>query len=195
MVAFVKRGYARVSTQSQDVGPQRARLFDAGCGAVYQDICSGAVPAPRREGLPRLLDESTAGDTIVVTTLDRLFRDLHLLLNFMVKLTGLHLALVSLAEDVNTQTAAGRLGINLAGALATFERDRTRERTVAGLDRARANGVRLGRPAALDPAKVALLRVMAATDGFSVRQASHSFQVSRDTVRAVLSGEAPYDKH
>jgi DNA invertase Pin-like site-specific DNA recombinase len=191
----VKRGYARVSTHHQETAPQGRALNGYGCETIYTDVCSGGTKANDRPMLRRLLSDCQPGDTIIVSSLDRLFRDLHMLLDFMARLTRDHLSLVSLAEDVNTQTAAGRLGINLAGALATFERDRIRERTVAGLDRARANGVRLGRPAALDPAQVELLRVMAATDGFSVRRAARSFQVSRDTVRAVLSGEAPYDKH
>jgi len=90
-------------------------------------------------------------DAVVVSKLDRLGRSLKHLIFLMEELQALGVGLVSLGESIDTTTPAGRLQIHVLSAVAQFERDRLRERVVAGLQRVKAQGKRLGRPRALVP--------------------------------------------
>jgi DNA invertase Pin-like site-specific DNA recombinase len=117
-------------------------------------------------------------DTLVVWKLDRLGRSLKHLLFLLDELTALGIGFVSLGEGIDTQTPAGRLQLQILGAIAEFERGRMTERVRLGLARAKAQGVRLGRPRR----RVARERLMA-IQGMTVREAATVLGVSRSTAQ------------
>lgn len=143
----MKLGYARVSTVGQKIygsslESQIEELEKAGCERIFTDAVSGA--SLKREGLDDLLNVVREGDSIVVCKLDRFSRSLGDLVSEVVKLDELGVSLVSLAENVNTSSSSGRLMLHLMGAFAEFERERIKERTWVGLQKARDNGVKMG---------------------------------------------------
>ncbi len=133
-------GYARVSTQEQNLQLQLDALQAAGCGRVYTERASGAQRD--RPELKAALDYAREGDTLVVWKLDRLARSLKQLIETVEGLEQLKVGFRSLTEAIDTTTAGGRLVFQIFGALAEFERQVIRERTMAGLTAARARGRR-----------------------------------------------------
>lgn len=144
-------GYARVSTDDQNLNLQRDALRQAGCSRIYEDRLSGAKAA--RPGLEKALEVARFGDVLVVWRLDRLGRSLKDLIGMMETLSSRGIELHSLSEAIATTSSSGKLIFHLFGALAEFERNLIRERTQAGLTAARSRGRRGGRPKALEPAK------------------------------------------
>ena len=137
-------GYARVSTDGQSVAAQVAQLTDAGAVKVFQETASG-TKTDRRE-LARAIKALEAGDTLLVTRLDRLARSTRDLLNMLDTIAKAGAGFRSLADAwADTTTPHGRLMLTVLGGLAEFERELIRARTGEGLERAKARGVRLGR--------------------------------------------------
>src|SRR5215218_3798976 len=131
-------GYARVSTQEQDLALQLDALRTAGCERIFEEKASGAQR--ERPELQAALACMRPGDTLVVWKLDRLARSLQQLLE-TVEAMGLQgIGLRSLTEAIDTTSPGGRLVFHLFAALAEFERGIIRERTLAGLQAARAGG-------------------------------------------------------
>jgi len=151
-------GYARVSTDKQTTALQLDALRAAGCTAIHEESASGASRS--RPGLGRAIEDLRAGDTLVVWRLDRLGRSLRDLLDIAEMLRERDVALRSLTDHIDTGTAAGRMLYAVLGAVAQFERDVLRERTVAGLRAAKRRGERIGRPSALNPAQVREAKMM-----------------------------------
>lgn len=147
-------GYARVSTTGQDPALQSDALSAAGSSRVYVDVASGS--RDDRPQLAALLERVDAGDTVVVWRLDRLGRSLRHLVDTVTTLGERGVGFRSLQESIDTTTAGGRLVFHVFAALAEFERDLIRDRTVAGLDAALARGRRGGRPTTMTPAKLVL---------------------------------------
>jgi DNA invertase Pin-like site-specific DNA recombinase len=145
-------GYARVSTGDQDVAGQTMRLTEAGAIKVFSDIRSGKTM--ERPGLEALLAYARKGDTLSVVRLDRLGRSLGELLTTVAMLKDRGIALLSLEERIDTNSAAGELVFHVFGAIAHFERRLIAERTRDGIAAARARGKRPGRHP-LDPEKIA----------------------------------------
>jgi len=139
----MKFGYARVSTQDQNLSLQLDALKAAGCQKVYQEKASGAKSD--RPELQKLLEHVREGDTIVIWKLDRLGRSLTHLVELVTKLDAQGVGLISLHDPIDTTTAQGRLVFRIFASLAEFEREVIRERTVAGLASARRRGQKLGR--------------------------------------------------
>src|SRR5919197_789196 len=139
-------GYARVSTNEQNLDLQRDALLKAGVAAkdIYTDKITGTTA--QRPGLDQALSHLRAGDTLIVWRLDRLGRSLKHLIETVTKLKQQGIAFKSLTENIDTATATGTLVFQIFGALAEFERNLITERTVAGLDAARARGRTGGRP-------------------------------------------------
>jgi DNA invertase Pin-like site-specific DNA recombinase len=144
-------GYARVSTDDQNLDLQRDALRLAGCERVFEDAASGAKA--ERVGLVALMATLRAGDTVVIWRLDRLGRSLKDLIALVERLDATKVGLRSVQENIDTVSTGGRLVFHLFGALAEFERNLIRERTQAGLTAARARGRMGGRKKRLDPAK------------------------------------------
>jgi DNA invertase Pin-like site-specific DNA recombinase len=142
-------GYAHVSTDDQDFALQEDALKKAGCKKIYYDKTSGAGSERKglREALDYLRDDE---DTLVVWRLDRLGRSLKNLIELMNLLEARGIGFKSLQESIDTMTSGGKLIFHIFGALAEFERNLIRERTMAGLAAARARGKKGGRHRALD---------------------------------------------
>jgi DNA invertase Pin-like site-specific DNA recombinase len=144
-------GYARVSTDDQDLSLQRDALAAVGCERLCTDTMSGTKA--ERPGLAEALNLCRTGDTLVVWRLDRLGRSLTNLIELMTLLAERGIGFRSLSEQIDTTTSGGKLVFHIFGALAEFERELIRERTRAGLAAARARGRQGGRPKKLDSAR------------------------------------------
>ncbi len=140
-------GYARLSKTEQNLDLPRDALKKAGCHEkhIFTDKITGTKA--ERTGLTQALAQLREGDTFVVWRLDRLGRSLKHLIETVTKLQAQHIAFQSITENIDTSTATGKLVFHLFGALAEFERNLIRERTLAGLEAARARGRLGGRPA------------------------------------------------
>lgn len=125
----------------------------------------------------------------MVTRLDRLGRSLPHLLHLVETLTAHEVGLHSLAEEINTTTATGRLVLHVFGALAEFERGLNHERTLAGLAAARTRGRVGGRPPALSGGRLAHARALAAA-GVPVAEIADTLLVGRSTVYRALAGKS-----
>jgi DNA invertase Pin-like site-specific DNA recombinase len=143
-------GYARVSTNGQDLGSQEAELMAAGCAKVFKEKVSGAKTD--RAELAKVIRRLESGDVLVVTRLDRLARSTRDLLNVLATIAEREAGFRGLKDAwADTTTPHGRLMLTILGGLAEFERELIRARTGEGRKRAKARGVRFGRPAALTP--------------------------------------------
>jgi DNA invertase Pin-like site-specific DNA recombinase len=143
-------GYARVSTNGQELASQIAELKAAGCTKVYREKASG-VRSDRPE-LAKARRALGAGDVLVVTRLDRLARSTRDLLNVLDAVREAGAGFRSLRDAwADTTTPHGRLMLTVLGGLAEFERELIRARTGEGRKRAKARGVRFGRPRKLTP--------------------------------------------
>ena len=140
-------GYARVSTGEQNLDLQTDALKEEGCERVFTDELSGATA--ERPGLHKAMDFAREGDVLVVWRLDRFGRSLKDLISKVETLKDKGVQFKSLKENLDTTSSAGRLQVHIFGALAEFERDLNRERTMAGLRAARSRGRTGGRPRAL----------------------------------------------
>lgn len=144
-------GYARVSTDDQNLNLQYDALTKIGCDQIFDDQLSGSKSD--RPGLKDALKYIRAGDTLVVWRLDRLSRSLKDLIEMFTKLDELGVGIKSLNESIDTSSSSGKLIFHIFGALAEFERNLIRERTQAGLLAARARGKKGGRPETLSKDK------------------------------------------
>ena len=144
------RGYARVSTDGQALGPQVEQLRAAGVVRVYRETASGAKRD--RAQLAKLLKEVEPGDVVLVTRLDRLARSTRDLLNVLGALAEKGAMFRSLADPwADTTTPHGRLMLTVLAGLAEFERELIRTRTGEGRERAKREGRKMGRPHKLTP--------------------------------------------
>ena len=173
-------GYARVSTDDQNLDLQRDALTQAGCARIEQDHQSGAKAD--RPGLQAALDYARPGDTLTVWRLDRLSRSLKDLIELVTALESRQVGLKSLHESIDTTTSTGKLIFHVFGALAEFERNLIRERTQAGLSAARARGRKGGRPKVLEPAKRALAVKLYDEKNHSVNELCQLMGISKPTL-------------
>lgn len=139
-------GYARVSTKDQNLNLQLDALKNAGCQKIFSEKISAAKERPELEKLMGFLQP---GDTVIVWKLDRLARSLKDLIKLVSDFKEQSVSFISVQDKIDTASAQGRLIFNIFASLAEFERDLIRERTVAGLDAARARGNKGGRPEGL----------------------------------------------
>jgi len=180
-------GYARVSKAdgSQSLDLQRDALIEAGVAAdgIYEDRASGKQDT--RPGLEACLKALRKDDVLVVWKLDRLGRDLRHLVTIVQELTNRGIGLRVLTgqgAQIDTTTAAGRLIFGIFAALAEFERELIRERTIAGLKAARARGRKGGRKFALTKAQVRLAQAAMANRDTSVSQLASELGVKPVTI-------------
>ena len=140
----MKIGYARVSTQDQNLDRQLDNLRSAGCERIFNEKMTGT--RSDRPELKAMLMTLRSGDVLVIDSFSRLSRSTKDLLSLVEQLTGMGVHLVSLKENLDTTTATGKLMLTMLSALSQFERDLIAERTVDGLKAARARGRCGGRP-------------------------------------------------
>jgi len=177
-------GYARVSTEEQNLRMQLDALRAADCDRVYRDEGVSAV-AKKRPGLERALRRLKAGDVLVVWKLDRLGRSLTHLIDVIGELRDAGIGFQSLQEQIDTTSAGGRFYFHMLAALAEFERELIVERTKAGMNAARRAGVRLGRPPKLTEDQIEAARVQIASGG-SVTAAAAGLGVHPTTLARAL---------
>ncbi len=183
-------GYARVSTTEQNPDLQVDELTGAGCWKVWTD--HAPVVLDRRPQLEAVLEQLRPGDTLVVWRLDRLGRSLRHLIEVVTGLDERGVGFRSLRASIDTTTAGGRLVFHLFGALAQFEREIIRDRTVAGLTAARARGRVGGRPYKLSVEQRRQARKMYDARELTVEQIGAVLGVSRTSIyRALGKGTRP----
>lgn len=149
-------GYSRVSSTSQDTDAQSERLTLAGCTLVREEKVSGTSRAGRTE-LDTLLAFLRAGDTLMVTKVDRLARSVGDLQYIVRTIKERGAKLQVLDQPIDTGTPAGKCFLDMLGVFAEFETNLRRERQMEGIARARARGVYKGRRPAINPEVVAEL--------------------------------------
>ncbi|WP_175891634.1 recombinase family protein [Burkholderia cepacia] len=181
----MKFGYARVSTEEQNLDLQLIALNGHGCDQVITDKgISGA--RFDRPGLQEILRVAQPGDTLMVWRLDRLGRSLSHLVGLMSELRTRDIHFASLNEAIDTGTPTGMFMFHMIAALAEFERALIGERTRAGIAAARSRGQRLGRPHALDNHQIQHARELLRTHS-EVHVAAH-FDIHPRTLRRLVRG-------
>ncbi|SIR03404.1 Site-specific DNA recombinase [Aeromonas sp. RU39B] len=145
-------GYARVSTQVQNLELQLDALTKAGCQKVFEDTISGS--RADRPGLGKALDMLREGDTLVVWKLDRLGRSVKQLVELVSALHKQNVQFKSLTDSIDTGTPSGRFFFHVMASLAEMERDLIVERTRAGLDVAKQLGRKGGRKPKMTDSKI-----------------------------------------
>lgn len=181
--------YARVSTVDQLTENQRDQISDAGYHVesrrFVEEKVSGSVPALMRPGFKKLLDRMEAGDTLVVTKLDRIGRDsidvqktVELFSNLGIRLIVMQLG------NLDLTSSSGALMVKVLAAVADFERELIIERTRAGQARARAAGTHMGRPSKTTETQKQAIRADLET-GRTVSAVARSFKISRATVISI----------
>jgi DNA invertase Pin-like site-specific DNA recombinase len=172
-------GYARVSTDDQDMALQLDALDKAACDRIYSEKVSSRKAS--RPQLSECIKMLRRGDTLVVWRLDRLGRSMIELMEIVNNLADWGVGFVSLSEHIDTTTAAGTFTFHLFGALAEFERNTIRERTVAGLQAARARGRVGGRKPKLSDKVKDELRTLYDSKKYSVAELCRRVNISRST--------------
>ena len=176
--------YTRTSTTDQSTENQAIELrrYVEARGWTAQEYTDKGVSGAKdkRPALDELVRDAKRRkfDVLVCWRLDRLGRNLKHLITLLEDLQALGVAFVSLAEGIDATTPAGKLQMHILGAIAEFERERIRERVLAGLQRARTQGKRLGRPRAAVP----IDRVQNVS-GLPLTEAAEVLGVSRSTVK------------
>lgn len=182
----MKIGYARVSTQDQNLDMQIDALTQAGCERIYTEKMSGKKDD--RPELQRCIDALREGDTLVVYKLDRLGRSTFKLLELTGELEKNGVEFVSLRDNIDTTTAIGKAMFRMLAVLAEMERDIIAERTQAGLKAARARGRVGGRPKA-DKTKVLAALAYYKEGKMSVPEITKITGVSKATIYRYLQKE------
>ncbi|WP_413712526.1 recombinase family protein [Rhizobium sp. Rhizsp82] len=178
-------GYARVSTDGQNLDLQTSALSAAGCDRIFDDHASGA--ARSRPGLKAALRHLKPGDTLVVWRFDRLARSVPHLAALITSLQKRSVGFISLTEAVDTTTDIGLMIVYVLGAIAQFERALIRERVNAGLAAARARGSILGRKPALDQDQKRRVRRLCEVERLPISTVAAEFNVHPRTIRRCLA--------
>ena len=172
-------GYARVSTQDQDLSLQEVDLKAAGCKKIFRDKASGKRSSPR-PGLDSLLEFIREGDTLVVWKLDRLGRSTLELLQLSEILRERKIEIFFIKDGIDTGTSSGRLYFKIMAALAERERETICERTNAGLAIARQAGRVGGRPRINEQRIEAARKLLAAK--MPVRDVAEAIGISKASI-------------
>lgn len=140
-------GYARVSTDSQDLASQRDALTAAGCEKIFTEVISSTVTT--RPQLVATMDYLRAGDVLVIVAVDRLSRNMLEFLTIVEELRAAGVEVRSLSQGFDTTTPEGRMVMAFYATFAQLERENISRRTRDGLAAARARGRVGGRPTVL----------------------------------------------
>jgi DNA invertase Pin-like site-specific DNA recombinase len=176
-------GYARVSTEDQDLTIQEQALRAAGCGIVRSEKVSAISLAGRTE-LALLLTFLRPGDTLMVTRVDRLARSIADLQDLVRNLKVRGVTLKATEQPIDTGTAAGKCFFDMLGVFSEFETNLRRERQMEGIAKAKAAGVYLGRPKSIDPDEVRAMRAQ----GMGATAIAKHLGIDRTSVYRVLKG-------
>jgi len=172
-------GYARVSTQDQNLELQFDALTKAGCKKIFDDKISGS--RAERPGLTKALEMLREDDTLVVWKLDRLGRSVKNLVNLVGELHKQGVQFKSLTDAIDTGTTSGRFFFHVMASLAEMERELTVERTRAGLEVARQLGRKGGRKRQMTDSKIESAKKLLA-NGVPPRDVAKNLGVSVPTL-------------
>jgi DNA invertase Pin-like site-specific DNA recombinase len=172
-------GYARVSTQDQNLEMQLDALTKAGCRKIFEDKITGS--RAERPGLSKAQESLREGDTLVVWKLDRLGRSVKNLVDLVRELQKQGVHFRSLTDAIDTGTASGRFFFHVMASLAEMERELTIERTRAGLEVARRLGRVGGRKRQMTESKIKLAKKLLAS-GVPPRDVASNLGVSVPTL-------------
>ena len=187
-IETMKIGYARVSTQEQNLDLQIDALTAHGCEKIYQEHASGKNT--ERPELESCLKALRAGDLLCVNKLDRLGRNLADLIRIVSDLEKQGIGFVSLSENIDTSTPSGVLTLHIFSALSEYERSLIRERTNAGISAARDRGRVGGRPSKLTGKNLAMAKELMANKDNDVSEIAKKFDVSRATLYRLTKSPA-----
>lgn len=188
----MKIGYARVSTQDQNLDLQKDALEKAGCKKIFVDEISGTVA--QREGLEKAKEVLREGDVLIVWRLDRLGRSIRDLIDWVNHLEEEGIGFKSLQESIDTTTSSGKLVFHIFAALAEFERNLIRERTNAGLVAARARGRLGGRKKSLNAKERKRAVEMYQRKNQTVKQICEMMNITKPTLYAYIREEQANQK-
>ena len=178
-------GFARVSTHDQNLDSQLDALQKADCEQIFQEKITGKIKD--RPELISCLKALRKGDVLVVWKLDRLARSLKDLVEIITDLNQREIGFKSLTEAIDTTSATGRLVFHIFGALAEFEHSLIRERTIAGLDAARARGRKGGRKPSMSENDIKKAKAMLSDPQITKTEVAKHFGVSRVTLNSSLN--------
>ena len=182
----MKIGYARVSTLEQNLDLQIDALKKSGCSHIFEEKASGKNA--NRPELQLCIKSLRPEDVLVVWRMDRLGRSLKDLISIVSGLESNKVGFESLTEKIDTMSATGKLVFHFFGAMAEFERNLTRERTMAGLSAARARGRVGGRKPALSENDIVIAKAMLADKSISVTEVAKRLKVGRTTIYKYFQG-------
>ena len=185
--------YGRVSTagQSTDIQLQECRQYAERCGyevvAEYTDTISGTTSKDDRVALGRLLEDSFARkfDTVVVYSIDRLGRSLKHCLDILETLKSHRCDFISIKQQIDTSSPTGQLIFNIFACLANYERTMILERTALGRERAKARGVKFGRPSKMNSSVAEAVRLLR-EKGAGIKDIAKSLQIGVGSVYQAL---------
>ena len=177
-----KIGYARVSSYGQSLDIQLEKLKD--CDRIFKEKQSGRS-LTKREQLSLCLDYVRDGDTLVVTRLDRLSRSTRDLLNTINILEEKKVKLHVLDQNIETESAAGRLLITMLGAIASFENDLRAERQSEGIAQAKRKGVKLGRKQKLTAEQIKEMKDKRES-GVLIKELIEEYKMSKASIYRIL---------
>ena len=185
--------YGRVSTsgQSTDIQLQECRQYAERCGyqviGEYCDTISGTTSKDDREALGRLLQDAFVRkfDTVVVYSIDRLGRSLKNCLDILDTLRERQVQFISLREQIDTSSPTGQLIFNIFACLANYERTMILERTALGRERAKARGVKFGRPSKMNSSVAEAVRLLR-EKGAGIKDIARSLEIGVGSVYQAL---------
>lgn len=175
-------GYARISTPHQKFDSQLQALNHFGCDFIYRECVSGRNI--QRNELNQALKKLSPGDTFVIYKLDRLSRGTKHLLSLMEEFNQRNINFISIQNSIDTSTSMGKFFFTIMSAFAEMEADLIRERVLSGLETAKENGVKLGRPKKMvDVDKIVTLYT---ADHKTVTEIAKIMNLSRPTIYKYL---------
>ena len=177
-------GYARVSTEDQDLTIQRDALFKAGCDHVREEKVSGQASTDDRKELSTLLEFLREGDCLVVTRIDRLARSVKHLQDIVHLLQDKGVSLRATEQPVDTSTAAGKAFFGMLSVFAEFETNLRKERQAEGIAKAKSQGIyKVRKPTARGKSEHVL---QLAADGLKRQQIADQAGISIASVYRIL---------
>ncbi len=186
-LAMAVYGYARVSTEDQNLDLQRDALYAAGCGEIYEDLGVSAI-AKKRSGFEALLNRLESGDTLITWKLDRAFRSLRQALDVLEMFEQRGIEFRSVTDQIDTTTPMGKCMYQVRSAFAELERSLISERTKAGMAAARARGKHIGRPPVLSQTDIRKVHDMLSQDpALTTKALATEFDVSPQTLARALN--------
>ncbi len=183
----MKFGYARVSTPEQSLENQVTNLAVSGCQKIFTDKVSGNKS--KRPGFSEMLGHLREGDIVTITSLDRLGRTSSLLLRLLEEWEKENIHIHVLSLDMDTSTSAGKLMYSIMAAMAEAERNLIRERTLKGLEGARARGRKGGRPKKLNESQVKRMIHIYNEKRLSIKEISLMYGIGKGTLFNYINRE------